>query len=252
MSEKKYAPEDYARSLLASMNLTRIQNLNEVLHQLRLSVVEKDLTSFEGLLVTRSNRSKGIIAINRKVREVGRKNFTICHEIGHFILPRHGVEGCKKEEIESWRNGIHPHELEANRFASELLLPKKEVFPLVTKKKATIALAKEISRDFQTSLTATSLKCVEITDEKCALVWSVNGQIKWFRRNENFTGFIRSGRIDSDSIASKINDSIREKDGFVSAENWLQSDYFSSSDEIWEDSVYLPSYNGVLTILTLD
>jgi hypothetical protein len=95
------------------------------------------------------------------------------------------------------------------------------------------------------------LKCVEITDEKCALVWSVNGQIKWFRRNENFRGFIRSGRIDSDSIASKINDSVREKDGFVSAENWLQSDYLSSSNEIWEDSVYLPSYNGVLTILTL-
>ena len=41
------------------------------------------------------------------------------------------------------------------------------------------------------------------------------------------------------------------KEGFVSAENWLQSDILSSSNEIWEDSIYLPSYHGVLTILTL-
>lgn len=251
MVDKIYEPEHYARELLSSLNLSRIQNLNEILYALKLKVVEKDLTSIDGVLIRKSG--KGIIAVKRSIKEIGRKNFTICHEIGHFILPKHGSVSCRADEIDSWKSNVSKYETEANKFASELLLPTKEIYPLVNKKKATIVLAKELANIFQTSLTATTLKCVDITEERCAVVWSVDGQIKWCKSNENFKAFIPKRRLDSDSIAYQLFQSslFPEKDGFVFSESWIKSDYLSTNNKIWEDSIYLPSYNAVLTILTL-
>lgn len=252
MSFKIYEPEHYARELLSSLNLSRIQNLNEILYALKLTVVEKDLTSIDGALIRKSG--KGTIAVNRSVKEEGRKNFTICHEIGHYILPNHGSISCKADEIDSWNKSNSPYEVEANRFASELLLPTKTIYPLVRDKKATISLAKEIANDFKTSLTATTLKCVEITEERCAVVWSVDGQIKWCKPNENFQRYIPKRNLDSDSFAYQLLQTsiIQEKDGFVYANAWIDGDSLTSNDKIWEDSIHLSAYKGVLTILTLD
>jgi Zn-dependent peptidase ImmA (M78 family) len=252
VSFKIYEPEHYARELLSSLNLSRINNLNEVLFALKLEVVEKNFTSIEGVLIRKSG--KGIIAVNRSVKEEGRKNFTICHEIGHYILPKHGSVSCKADEIDSWNKSNSPYEVEANKFASELLLPTKAIYLLVRDKKATISLAKEIANDFKASLTATTLKCIEITEERCAVVWSVDGQIKWCKPNENFRSFIPKRRLDSDSVAYKLFQTsiIQEKDGFVCADAWIDGDSLTSNDKIWEDSIHLPAYRGVLTILTLD
>jgi Zn-dependent peptidase ImmA (M78 family) len=249
---KIYEPEHYARELLSSLGLSRIQNLNEILHALKLKVVEKDLTSVDGVLIRKSG--KGIIATKRSVKEIGRKNFTICHEIGHYILPKHGSVTCKSDEIDSWKSNLLSYEIEANRFASELLLPARVLFPLVEKKKATLTLVKELANSFQTSLTATSLKCVAITDEQCAVVWSVDGQIQWCKPNENFKIFIPKRPLDYDSLAYQLMQTsiIQEKEGFVYAEAWIDGDSLTSNDKIWEDSIYLPAYKGVLSILTLD
>lgn len=255
MSKRKYEPEDFARALLSELKISRIGNLNEILHSLRIDVVEKDLTSFEGVLVRRSDRSKGIIAVKRDVREPGRKNFTICHEIGHFLLPSHGSFSCKADDIESWRGNIKPYELEANRFASELLLPTKEIYPIVNKKKATISLAKDLASEFKTSLTATTRKCIEVSEERCAVIWSVNEEIKWFKKNDNFHHFINRKHLDSQSLASKLfsqKGQVREMDNFVNADSWLEDESVESDFRLWEDSIYLPYYKGVLTILIID
>jgi Zn-dependent peptidase ImmA (M78 family) len=246
-------PEDYARQLLAELNLSRAKNLDDLLIPLRLKVKEVDALDFEGTLVCRKNRAKGIIGIKSNIREEGRKRFTICHEIGHFILPGHGTFSCKSSDIESLKYSINARESEANRFASELLLLAKEVYPLVRQNKATISLAKKISADFETSLTAAALKIVDLSDESCAMVLSVDGKIKWFKRNEKFRYFIQLGNLDEQSLASRLfrDDSIMEDENFVYGETWLTGDNLSSDVKIWEDSIYLSTYNAVLTILTV-
>ena len=115
-------------------------------------------------------------------------------------------------------------------------------------------MAKEIANDFKTSLTATTLKCVEIAEERCAVVWSIDGQIKWCKPNENFRSYIPKKHLDLDSFAYQLFQTsiIQEKDGFVYAEAWIDGDSLTSNDKIWEDSIHLPAYKGVLTILTLD
>ena len=250
------SPEILARELLSQLNLKCIGNLEDFLHCIRLKVKEVDSKSFEGALVADPNKRKGIIAVRHGIREEGRKRFTVCHEVGHFVLPGHGSSDCicKSENIESWRKNIPEHELAANSFASELLLPYKEVLPLIQRQTATISLAKKISTEFGSSLTSASLKCVDVTEESCAFVCSVNGLIKWFRPNDNFKYFIRvNQKVSTDSFAGQIfsNPNLREQDGAVPADAWLQSDNLLPDARIWEDSIFLPYYNTTITILTI-
>ena len=247
-------PEDFARQLLGQLSIDRVTDLTQVLAPLRLGVRETEASSFEGLLVCRKDRSRGSIAVSTGIRELGRKRFTICHEIGHFVLPGHGESGCSAPDIEAWNSASSTKEIEANRFASEILLPTRLIYPVVEKKKATIALAKEISGDFETSLTAAAYKMVRVTNEACALVWSWRGRIKWFAKSDSFFGFIDRSALDQQSRAAQLmrDTSERESEGRVFAETWLKSDALKGKNKLWEDSICLPAYEGILTILTVD
>lgn len=255
-SQPQDIPEAYARSLLARLNLKRIGDISSFTALLGLKIREVDSDAFEGALVRVPDKLKGIIAIKRTIREEGRKRFTICHEVGHFILPGHGTSDCicKADEVESWRKNLPEQEIAANRFASELLLPYREVAPLVLKKTATIALAKDISREFGSSLTAASLKCVEVTEEKCAFVCSTDGFIKWYKPNDSFQYHVRvNQKLSEESYAGQLfNDpTLHDPSGAIPADSWLQSERLLSDARIWEDSIFLPYYNSVLTILTI-
>ena len=247
-----YEPEDFARSLLAELKIDRADNPEAIAARLRLTIEEVNFENLEGALVFRVDRANGIISINRNIKEIGRRNFTICHEIAHFVLPNHGSVKCNSKEIESWSKRINSQEVEANKFASELLLPKKEIYRIV-KNKATLQIAKEIANDFNTSLTATLLKCSEVTDEPCAVVWSIGGRIEWVKKNENFNFYIQKKDLDNNSLAYKLfkDKLIREDEKAVYAETWVSNDNLPSDMEIWEESISMPNYKGVLTLLTL-
>lgn len=250
------SPAVFARELLARIELRSAGDLSVLTSRLGLTVKEVESDGFEGVLVCRADRRKGIIAINSRIREDGRKRFAVCHEIGHFILPGHGVDGCicKSEDIESWRRGAPEHEIEANEFASELLLPYKEVQPYVQHKSLTIDLAQNVSKDFGASLTAASLKCVEVTGERCAVVFSIGGSIKWFRRNDNFHYFVRvNQKVSDESYAGQLFSGKDADDptGAVPADAWIEAENLPSNAMIWEDSILLPHYHTTITILTI-
>jgi Zn-dependent peptidase ImmA (M78 family) len=89
-----------------------------------------DSEGFEGGLITDPERSSGIILVKDGFRQ--RKRFTISHELGHFLIPHHmpdlpGRFLCSSADIhklsakENDRRGRM--EVEANRFASLLLMP---------------------------------------------------------------------------------------------------------------------------------
>lgn len=256
MAVTQKEPEEYARAVLNHFGLKRIENIGKFAGKIGLEIREVDSRGFEGALIRVPNKPKGIIAVKKDIRELGRKVFTAAHEIGHYFLPGHGVRDCycKSSEIESWqKNVIREQEIAANRFASEILLPAREIYEFVKKRKATIESATDLCAEFQTSLTATALKCVDVSEEKCALIWSVDGTVKWFKKNENFRLFIRRGNLDEDSKASQI---MRQSfqnhiEGEVNPEVWLEGESGIHETRIWEDSISLPSYNSVLSILTV-
>lgn len=253
----KNDPVDYARALLSHLNGDQVQGIEDLVKKVGLTVRDVDSTNFEGALITHRGRKRGIIAVKRSIRELGRRNFTIAHELGHYILPGHGMDECycKSTEIESWqKNAIRAQELDANSFASEILLPSNTVYPLLNQKGLTLAFAKELSKQFTTSLTATLVKCAEVTEEICAVVCSVYGEIIWSRKSEGFHYFIPNVRLSNDMLAGRLFESgvDPELTGEVLASSWIDSDEIDRDAKLWEESILLPYYNTVLSILTIE
>ena len=256
LSKLAPSPEAYARSLLSQLKLRRIGDIDSFAALLGLRIKEVDSDGFEGALVRMPQQLKGIVAIRHDIREEGRKRFTFCHEVAHFILPGHGTTACicLSEQMESWRTSIPEQELAANLFAAELLLPYKEIELFLGKRDLTIGLAQKVSAEFRSSLTSATLKCVEVTDEKCAVVFSVAGSIKWFRRNERFGFFVRVNKpVSVNSYASQLFSGMQvdEPFGAVRADAWLDSEELPPGARIWEESILLPYYNSTITILTI-
>lgn len=256
MASKATPPEAFARALFAHLGLSRVTDLGELLGRVGLRLREVNSRGFDGALLRAVVRPRGIVAVKSSIRERGRKRFTALHEVGHFILPGHGTAECfcKAEDIETWRRSIPSRELEANRFAAEMLLPRTEVARIVRRQTATIAAAKSLCEEFDASLTAATLKAVEVTDEACSVVWSQEGLIKWCRPNDNFRPYIRlNEKLSSESLAYQLltGGGAREADGTVPARAWVSSYDLDPADTLWEDSIHMPFYTGVLTILTV-
>jgi hypothetical protein len=100
-------------------------DLAALCEELGLHVREVPARGFDGALVRSRTAQKGIIAIKASLREKARKRFTIAHEIGHFVLPHHRLlkTVCDERKIDSFDARLNRPEVEANEFASELLLP---------------------------------------------------------------------------------------------------------------------------------
>lgn len=250
-------PEDFARALLKRFGVSGRLDLTNLAGKIGLQIREVDARGFEGALIRAPNKAKGIIAVRRGIREAGRRRFTIAHEFGHYILPGHGVSErtCKGKNIESASRRIPSHEAAANRFASELLLPTAQIQPIVRVKLASIETAEFLSSKFDTSLTASLLKSVELSHERCCVVMSKDQVIEWARPNESFKHFIgRRETLSGASLASKLvtNEGDGRASGLVSAEVWLDDSRLKPDAKIYEDSIFQSHYNSVLTILTIN
>lgn len=248
-------PEDFARALRNRFSITGAVDLDCLAGKIGLRIKEVDAQGFEGTLIRAPNRPKGIVAVARKIREPGRKRFTIAHEFGHFILPGHGITGriCKGENIESRSKRIPAHEAAANMFASELLLPTAEVQPVVQARLASIETAEFLGTKYGASLTATLLKTSCVTNERCCVIMSRGAVIDWAKPNELFKHFIgRRERLSNASLASKLVTGGEERvSGLVPAQLWLDDSNLRPDAMIYEDSILQTHYNSVLTILTI-
>ena len=81
------------------------------------------LKSFEGTLLANDTKTEGVIVINSEARHE-RRRFTLGHELGHFMIPRHGHKmQCSKSDLAMSTSVAI--EAEANLFAAELLMPKR-------------------------------------------------------------------------------------------------------------------------------
>lgn len=91
---------------------------------------------FVGAL-TKGNNNQVYIMINNNIDNLGRKNFTIAHELGHYFLQHQLHQNsvfCNSNDIVEEGHQQNPIELEANYFASCLLMPEEKVksaFPII-------------------------------------------------------------------------------------------------------------------------
>jgi len=152
------------------------------------------LTNFEGALVTTSQRPFGQILVN-STSSVQRRRFTIAHELGHFLnlfhRPTDGENfmcsskdmGASRTKLGSSQTRHQIQEREANRFAIELLTPRRRVENLSCDQPRIIDI-KAIAAEFKVSKQATAYRYVELHSAPVAIVFSQDGCIKNFKRSK--------------------------------------------------------------------
>lgn len=163
-------------------------DLNAICSNLDIEIIEEDLGisgNVCGCLVKDDNDA--VILINSYIENLGRKRFTIAHELGHFIIPNHNnsTYQCDRFRIEEFGN--QSQETEANIFASELLFPTKEAKEIVRKHSLSSSLIEKSAELYGMSLSAVAVKLVKLTEyDTCAVVLSENSKVRWSIKSPRF------------------------------------------------------------------
>jgi len=147
------------------------------------------LVNIEGALVTDASRACGSILVNSKSRKT-RRRFTIAHELGHYLNLSH-VESaengfwCNKSDlnVNKLNRLIGPdrqenQEVEANRFASELLMPSRQIKRSLSEE---ICLEEvfSLAKIYGVSKEAMARRYAELRTEQLAILFSKDGKLRY-------------------------------------------------------------------------
>lgn len=174
-----------------------------------------------------------------------RQRFSIGHELGHWIHDRgKQIFHCHEDDLQQRWKSQHV-EARANRFASELLLPPKMFVPLAENLEVTIKTLRELCEIFRTSMAATAIRFIESSSYTCAVCFVAKGECKWTARSEFFPESLRlRDRPGQSTFAGRK----KSQSGLVAVSQWLVHADLSAG-QIYEDTVYMPSYDSSLSLL---
>jgi len=215
-------------------------------------VHERNLDGAEAWLVRKGKRA--IITINSRIHEQGRKHFAIAHELGHFELHRDSqLVICSDEDMYAW-NRSKSQEIEANEFASCVLMPEVIFSRYIRREAPNMDRVSELSGEFGTTLTATAIRYVQLSPESCAVAVSKDCTLKWYKKSDSFGFHLKVGdKLSPDTYAFDSFDGseLPAKPRSVPATAWIAGD-IDPDGEIIEHSIPLKSYGVVLSLLWID
>lgn len=128
-----------------------------------------------------------------------RRNFTVAHELGHYLLHRGMIEEtlpgglyCSEADVEQGR-GSTAIEKDADLFAATLLMPlhdfRRQLDP---KSRADFTVLSRLADRYGVSLTAAILRWLEYTETRAMVVVSNEGFALW---SKSSSAAFRSGRF---------------------------------------------------------
>lgn len=179
-----------------------------------------------------------------------RQRFSAGHELGHWMRDRGKVAfACEERSfIREW--GDDNPERRANRYAADLLMPRKVFQPRAVELVPTFDCTRQLAREFETSLTATAIRLVELGRKPAIVIASERSGRKWFIRADVIPDTLwPCERPGSDTVAAKLLDgAVASSAGprEVAADEWIDHPD-ASRYTVREDSMI--AHNGV--VLTL-
>lgn len=141
----------------------------------------------EGMLVADNEKSVGVIHY-KESNLLGRQNFTIGHELGHFLLLHHGAnQSCRAEDIKLYSKSstLKEIESEANQFSQLLLMPEHLIARAINNSVPNMKLLKSISEDFEMSFEPIANQCARLSNNPFALIYSLDGVVRYCWRDWN-------------------------------------------------------------------
>jgi hypothetical protein len=214
------------------------------------------LPGFDGALYRAPAGKKGWgIFYNSAIKSAGRVNFTLAHELGHYLLHRlaypDGIR-CGEQDVVRWDSAYGQVEHQANIFAASVLMPLDDYRKLIAPRaKITLEMVSAAADRYRVSLVAAILRWLGYTERRAILVVSRDGFILWSRSSEpalkSGAFFRTSGRTVAVPQAALAARPSTTSEGDVAdhpAGVWLQ-------EEVREIAVFSEHYDFVLSLLLL-
>ena len=244
-------PEDHARELRKIIgDEEQLIDPFQVAEDLGIKVREDNFQGFDGALIRSGKKTLILLSVTMSRN---RKIFTLAHELGHWYMLEHkGKEYvCGTEDVEKYSpTNITEHE--ADRFATEFLMPRKIFQKVMKNKLLSLASIEDIANYFNISMQAAARRYVQLAKFPCAVIVTDRGIIKWFFKSASFRYFINIKVPPSDkTLANQL--CIRSIDreilrGRVPISAWVQTIEIGEKFFI-EESIYFMQYETVLTLL---
>ena len=169
-------PELAAEKLLRDAGCQKIPiSLDRIAERLGIEIVKKNLGGeLSGVLIKKEGESVAIVVNSGQLPT--RQRFTTAHELGHYVLKHPGemfVDATLRQKAIVVKRdgrsseGTDRHEIEANRFAAELLMPRQMVEEAISKqlsksKPTAESLVSELASRFEVSNQAMEIRLVNL------------------------------------------------------------------------------------------
>jgi Zn-dependent peptidase ImmA (M78 family) len=197
---------------------------------------------------------KAFITVNAQ-STLPRQRFSAAHELGHWMWDRgKSAFACGGDALlQPLTRGEANPERRANRYAVDLLLPRPMFYRQMTNTQGSLRAIEEVAKVFQTSLTATALRWVELDAAPLILVaYGPKGRLWWAKSSNVSPDVELKMQPDKLSAAHQLLTTDRPSVDAIPlrAPFWIEhADALSLL--VREDSVRLTS-DLVLSLLTLE
>lgn len=258
-----------AQELLVNCGFDEITNLPMDLFVSGLDTmyIEEELKNCDGKIIFGSNKS--IIKVNSQIQFPERKRFVSAHEVGHLVMHKNMqlpedtfanfniIAGMEK----ALKNGTQ--ELEANEFASELLMPEKLFLKEAKGKKFSPLLIKQLTERFKTSLTATVFRYLQSDLHPICLVFIENGKVKYWKKSDELKVWLGDyTRLSppTDSVAMEYIQkgyefvyTLEDKAQTIAKSTWFTLNEYNDEDtDFYEYCIPTKRYKTILSIIWED
>lgn len=218
---------------------------------------ELPLKGKEGEIVSVGNRS--IITINSNILFDTKKRFAAAHELGHYEMHRNlkPIFSDTEEQLISWyKGGIH--EVEANEFAAEFLMPSEKFYKECERKRFEPKVIDHLASRFQISKTAAILKFVKRGNHPLFIVYCKDNKMKWWKKSDNFYHyclFDHNAPPPTGSVAYEIFSGKRAYFGDEAKQDIWKSDWFQMRNDREQDTrffeycLYVQAFNYTLSVI---
>jgi IrrE N-terminal-like domain len=215
------------------------------------------LPGFDGALYRAPVGKKGWgIFFNRGLTSAGRINFTLAHELGHYLIHRvaypNGFQ-CGDQDVVRWDSEYGQVEHQANVFAANLLMPLDDYRRQIdARTSADLDMISHCADRYRVSLMAALLRWLQYTERRAVLVVSRDGFILWARSSKRAlrTGafFRTSGApvtLPAASLAGRADRLVDGRAGIdLPAGVWMRED-------VREMTIFADQYDFAISLLML-
>lgn len=209
-------------------------------------VVYGDLDGAKARVVQIGDHAR--IIISKKIVGVGAIRFCIAHEIGHLLL-KHYAQGDALGRAFKRQRTCSPLtsdgseiERDACVFATECLMPAPLATPMCQIEPVSFDPVRAIASAFATSLQASAMRYVELTSERCAVVYMQRGRVLWAKKSSGLQAWIPDGRaVAPNSAASDyFDDGHLEASRILPAATWFPRETHAKDAAVYEHMGRVP------------